>query len=471
MVAATLVVLAVLTARSRFSDPDLWWHLKTGEIVWRTHSVPRTDLFSYTTNGHAWIAHEWLSQLTIYGAWRYGGYAGLMLWLCVFGSLLFIAAYTLSSLYSGNLKVALLGALVTWLFATVGLAIRPQMLGYLLLVCELLVVHLGRSRNDRWFLLLPPLFAVWVNCHGSFFLGLIVLAIFLFSSFFEFRAGSLVAYSWKRGQRNMLALAFLLSVAALFFNPAGLKQVIYPLNTMFKQSIALASVDEWRPVVFDNLRAYALLAVAGAPLILALIRRSELRLDEFLFIALGFGLAARHSRMLFVFGILAGPVLSRLLADAWARYDPGRDRRMPNAVIIALALGIAVAGFPNAKQLDLQVAKDNPAKAVEFIHRAGLSGRMLNDYVYGGYLIWALPDHKVFIDGRADVYEWTGVLGDFAAWATLQADPTALLNKYRVDFCLISRDTPMARVLPYLPGWKMVYSDELSVVFARSGSG
>src|SRR5580700_8521210 len=88
MVAATLVVLAVLTVRSRFNEPDLWWHLKTGEIIWNTHSIPRTDLFSFTTNNHAWIAHEWLSQVTIYGAWRFGGYTGLMLWLCVFSSLL-----------------------------------------------------------------------------------------------------------------------------------------------------------------------------------------------------------------------------------------------------------------------------------------------------------------------------------------------------------------------------------------------
>src|SRR5229473_381856 len=92
MVAATLVVVTVLTVGSRFNDPDLWWHLKTGEIIWNTHSIPRTDLFSFTTNNHAWTAHEWLSQVTIYGAWRLGGNAGLMLWLCVSSSLLFIAA-------------------------------------------------------------------------------------------------------------------------------------------------------------------------------------------------------------------------------------------------------------------------------------------------------------------------------------------------------------------------------------------
>jgi hypothetical protein len=470
MIAATLVVLTVLTAGSRFNDPDLWWHLKTGEIIWNTHSIPRTDLFSFTTNNHAWTDHEWLSQVTIYAAWRFGGNSGLMLWLCVFGSLLFIASYALCALYSGNAKVALVGALVTWFFATVGLGIRPHMLGYLLLTCELLIVHLARSRNARWFLLLPPLFAVWVNCHGSFFLGLIVLAIFLFTSFFKFRAGSLVASCWDKKQRRMLAPAFALSVAALFLNPVGLDQLMYPLNVMFHQSTGLANVDEWLPITFDNARAFGLLAIAGFLFAATLVRPVELRLDELLLFALGFGMALGHVRMLFVFGVLAAPVLSRLLSNAWDGYDPARDRRAPNAILILIALSIAVLAFPNSKQLDLQVRKDNPVKAVEFIRHSGLSGRMLNDYVYGGYLIWALPEHKVFMDGRGDVYDWTGVLSEFGDWAMLRTDPRILLDKYRVDFCLLSRNAPMSHVLPYLPGWKMVYSDELSMIFAKSGS-
>src|SRR5438270_6893135 len=171
LLATLLIVLTVFTARSRFNDPDMWWHLKTGEIIWNTHSIPTVDVFSYTTHNHPYTPHEWLSQVTIYGAYKLAGYSGLMCWLCILGSLLLIGSYALCSLYSGNAKVAFLGALATWLFATVGLSIRPQMIGYLLLVCELLIIHLGRTRNARWFLALPPLFALWVNCHASFFLG------------------------------------------------------------------------------------------------------------------------------------------------------------------------------------------------------------------------------------------------------------------------------------------------------------
>ena len=93
---------------------------------------------------------------------------------------------------------------------------------------------------------------------------------------------------------------------------------------------------------------------------------------------------------------------------------------------------------------------------------------MLNDYVYGGYLIWAAPEYPVFVDGRSDVYEWSGVLSQFGNWATLQSDPNALLQKYRVNFCLLTSHSPMAHVLPLMPGWKLVYSDSNSVIFSRT---
>jgi hypothetical protein len=204
--------------------------------------------------------------------------------------------------------------------------------------------------------------------------------------------------------------------------------------------------------------------------LLVLGKRMELHLDEMMLVALGSAMAVRHVRMLFVFGILVAPVVSRQLAKWWDSYDFARDRRSPNVAMIALSLVIVWFAFPSSRQLQAQVRSGNPIGAVEFIQREGLSGRMLNDYNYGGYLIWALPQKKVFVDGRADVYEWTGVLQDFADWATLQVDPNVLLEKYGIDFCLLTRHSPMSKVLPYLPGWKKAYSDDDSVVFVRRGS-
>src|SRR5215470_8717684 len=151
MLSMALAVLTVLTVRGRFDDPDMWWHLKVGEIIWTTHAIPHADEYSFTAANHAWVAHEWLSEVIIYAAYRAGGLTGLMVWLCVMPTLIFVVVYGLGSLYSGNAKISLVGGMTAWFFATIGLAIRPHILGYLFLALELLVVHLGRTRTRRWF--------------------------------------------------------------------------------------------------------------------------------------------------------------------------------------------------------------------------------------------------------------------------------------------------------------------------------
>jgi hypothetical protein len=467
MVSSLLMVLAFLTVRGRFNDPDMWWHMRTGQVIWTTHTIPRVDLFSWTAHHHAWVPHEWLSQTIIYGAYRFGGYSGLMLFLCGFTAAVLIAGYLLCSIYAGNAKVALLGALTIWFFSTSGTAIRPQMIGYLLLIVELLLFHLGSTRSPRWFFCLPPLFAVWVNSHGSFLLGLVLATLLLGCSFLHLRIGLLSTLAWSRNAQRSCGLALALSAAALFLNPVGLKQILYPLETMLRLPMNLSQVQEWQPLAFNTPRGVGLFLILVCIVLLVICRRAELFLHELLLLAAGSWLALSHQRMTFVFGILAAPVLSRLCASAWDEYDADRDHPIANAVLVAASVFLAVAIFPSQAALAKQVEEHNPAKAVAFINTHPFPGHMLNDWVYGGYLIWAAPQHPVFIDGRGDVFEETGVLQDFGQWAMLQTDPRLLLEKYQIDYCLLARDAPMSHVLPLLPGWKVAYSDDTAVVFVR----
>jgi hypothetical protein len=471
MLAGLLLVLAVLTVRSRFDDPDMWWHLKTGEIIWTTHTIPTTDLFSYTTNHHAYVPHEWLAQLLIYGAYRLGGYPGLMLWLCFFTAALLLTGYYLCTLYSRNAKTGFLGALTIWLFATIGLSVRPQMVGYLLLVVELLLLHLGRTHSPRWFFALPPLFAIWVNCHGSFFLGIIVVGVSFFSSLFNFQKGALVALQWQPHSRRMLLVALILSIAALFLNPIGVRQTVYPLATMFYQPINLSQVEEWKPLQFGDARSVALLGVLAGILFLGIRRRTKLLWHEVLLLAFASWAAASHRRLLFAFGILAAPVLSRAVSTSWQGYIAQWDRPALNAVFLVASLLSVFWAFPDRHTLARQVEQKSPTKAVKFMKTHHLSGRMLNEYSYGGYLIWEAPENPVFVDGRADIFEATGVLAEFGNWATLQSDPHTLLDRYSIDFCVLARQAPMVRVLPLLRSWTAVYADENAVIFVRAGGG
>jgi hypothetical protein len=465
--ASVLALLAVLTVRGRFDDPDLWWHLKMGQIIWTTHQIPLHDLFSYTTNHQALIPQEWLSEVAIYCAYLAGGYEGLMLWLCAGSALLLIAAYFFCSIYSGNAKVAFVGAMIVWFFGTIGFAIRPQLISYFLLISELLLIHAGRTRNPRWFLWLPAMFLLWINCHASFILGIAVAGVYLFTSFFEFQIGPLRASRWESQPRRMLALSFALSVAALFANPGGIKQIYYPFDTMMNMPTLMANVEEWSPLKLTEARGIGLIAVLLCCLLLLVMRKAELHFDELILLAVGTWMAADHIRMLIVFGLLAGPILSRQLANVWEGYDSARDRILPNAVMIGLASVAIVFAFPNQQNLEQQVEATSPVKALAFLRANHVAGPMLNDYLFGGYLIWAAPEYPVMMDGRTDVYEWSGFLDEYGKWAMDESDPNGLLDKYKVNFCVLSLGSKMIGVLPNLPGWKQVYADDHSMIFVR----
>jgi len=464
-IAFLLAVVCVCTVRERFDDPDLWLHLKTGQIVWSTHHVPQTDTFSYTTHQQPTIPHEWLAQALIFAAYRFGGYPGLMLWLCLTSSAIVIATYTFCAVYSGNAKIALVGALLVWFFATIGFSIRPQMIGYLLLITELAALHLGQTRDRRWFLVLPPLFAVWVNVHGSFSLGLVLACIALLGAFFDFEKALLVAPRWPRDARRTFALALALSFPALLLNPSGMRLVLYPFHALGSMTAAVSPVSEWQPPSMDDPRSLGMIAVLVCIVLLAAVRRSALYVQEALFLAAGTYLASAHRRMFFVFGVLAAPVLCRLLADTWDNYSPEHDRPAANAVLIVLAVFVCWLAFPSSQNLAAQVAAKSPVDAVNFIERSHLSGPMLNDWGSGGYLVWAAPDHPDFIDGRGDPFDETGVTQEFGDWATLRTDPRTLLDKYGISFCLLARDAPMSFVLPLLPDWKLAYADAGFMVF------
>ena len=465
MLAVGLAVVTVCTVSNRFNDPDLWWHLKAGEIVWDTHSVPSKDLFSYTAYGQPSTEHEWLAQWSIYATYKLGGYTGLMLWLATLASLLFVLVYLLCYRCSGNALAAFMGGLCAWFFGTVGLAIRPLILGHLFLVMELILLELA-IRNRRWLWLLPPLFAVWVNCHGSFFFGLGVLSVYWVCSRIGGQWGLVVAEPWDKPTRKTLTSVVALCALALCCNPVGIHVFLYPLNVLGQQSTSMNAIDEWLPPDLRSSRGLGMIAAVLGILLIPLVRRSELRLREVLTVAMAFGLAVLHFRMLFVFGLAVSPVLCRLLSPLLEERR-GREHPIANALLMSVFLAAMIWVFPGSGRIQKQIQQANPIGAVDYIRRAGLSGPMLNDYRFGAYLIWALPQHKVFIDGRGDVFDPTGILAAYGRWATLEEDPNLLLEKYRIRFCLLSKNAPMARVLPYLPGWRRVYSDDLATVYVR----
>jgi len=465
LLAAGLVAVFILSIGNRFNDPDLWFHLKLGEVIWNTHKIPSTDLFSHTAYGHPWIAHEWLAQVTIYAAYRLAGYAGLMGWFILVGSTLWVLVFALGYRQARNELAAFLVAVLSFYLGTIGLAIRPQLMGYTFLATEFLLLE-AAARNPRYLFAIPPLFAIWVNCHGSYSFGLGVLGVYWICSFVKGKWGFIAAEGGSRDDRRRLSWTLVLSILALFANPVGWRLPIYPIDLMFHQSTGLSAVTEWAAPQLQDGRTLAMLAaIMGIPL-MCLLLRTELKLRELLILGAASFLALQHVRLVFVFGIAVSPILCRIVGSELKR---GSEREHPVAnVLLILALAaVSIRTFPDMANIQGQIAKDNPVKALDFIRQSGIHGPMLNEYIFGGYLIWAMPQEKVFVDGRSDVFDWTGVLAEYGRWATLEEDPQLLLNKYGIRLCILTKNSPVGHVMEYLPGWRKAYGDNVAVVFVR----
>jgi hypothetical protein len=226
-----------------------------------------------------------------------------------------------------------------------------------------------------------------------------------------------------------------------------------------RQPVMVGNVEEWQPPEWSDPRGWGMIA-ATAGILALLWPRRRIRPVDLLLLGAAFVLAARYVRMLFVFGIVAGPLLARAFAPMLGK-DRGRGQPVANGVLLTVFAAVVVWFFPGAAGLREQVRRQMPVDAVEYIRRAGLRGPMFNEHVFGGYLMWAMPEHKTFVDGRGDVFDWTGVLKEYGQ--ALAQDPNIVLNKYRVGFCLVSKRSPRAK----LAGWRQAYADDVALVLVR----
>jgi hypothetical protein len=463
VVCGLLVCLTFCFCCLRFNDPDTWWHLKMGEEILRSHAIPRSDHWSFTVYGKPWMAHEWLAQVSIYLAYAFGGYAGLQLWLCGLASAIVAVMYVLCYRYCGNPAVAAVGGFLTFFFGTIGFAVRPKCIGYLFLGIELLLLERAWSGRPRALWFLPPLFAIWVNCHGSYPLGIGILLAAGLCSYLDARKTGF----HRQPDVRLLALVAAASLGALLLNPVGLRLLEYPFDVFLRQRTSLEFIEEWLPLTVLDVRGIGVLAVLAGMLVAGLTTSAKASRFELLVLLPVTYLAMRHTRMVFAFAMVAPPIVCRMLAGLRPSRDRKPDHLPTNAFLLLLAAVSCYAAFPSLRVMETSVEENNPVKAVQFIRTAGLQGPMMHSSRWGGYLIWALPEHKVFVDGRADIYDWAGVLRRYHLWAAIESDPAELLNDYHINFCLLQTSDPIAYVMPHLLGWKRVYRDDVAVIFVR----
>ena len=167
----------------------------------------------------------------------------------------------------------------------------------------------------------------------------------------------------------------------------------------------------------------------------ALFSRRRWRLDEVLLTAFALWAALSHVRFLFFAGLILVPILAPRL-KLFPPYERELDKPWLNAGIMAAVVGALIFFFPSAAQLQQKVDEEYPTAALEFMQRQHLNGRIFNQYMWGGYMEWNAPELKPFVDGRADIFAYNGVLVDDLKAMAIEK-PFEILDKYRIDYTLL----------------------------------
>lgn len=447
---------------------DTGWHVRVGEEILNTHTWPAAETYSFTANGHPWIAYEWLGEVLLALAARAGDFRGLLVLGAAQASIFVLLLAYLCYLRARNSKSAIASAGLLLPIASAFFVLRPQLLGYIFVVSTLICLEHFRQGQSRALWILPPLFVVWANAHGSFAFGLGLIGLHWASGLVKFEYGGVYAERWTTSQSRQLLAVMLLCVLATLATPYGARLAAYPFEMALLQPLNIANISEWLPLgsVGSGVKIFLAFLLPFMAALIAL--RPRYRLHELAFLLFTIYAACVHVRFLMLFVIAFAPLLGEMLARWIPPYDRAKDRYALNAVLMAVAVVAIFKIVPSSQAIEAQVKKDYPVDAVRYLQQHPVAGPMLNEYGWGGYLIWKNPGHKVFIDGRADVYEYAGVLSDYLDLMRLKPNATFVVEKYGIRSCLIMRDSPLATMLAAIPGWSRVYQDELSAVFVRT---
>ena len=461
-------------ASKHLTDPDFWFHLKTGEYILTTGMIPRTEAFSFTHYGAPWIAHGWLSGVTFYAIYSKLGLNALKF---IFAILIALAFWIVYKRCNSHPFVSSLATLLGVWTLLPNIGVRPRVFTILLSSVSLaLLARYARRGTGKEIWWLVPIMVLWVNLHGGFFIQLLLIGLTITGILIDAWAnGEKIGPLWPR--LRTLSLVLLACAVAVLLNPYGARLYISPIRVLQSPVFMDLVVDfispdfhqpELRPLMMLILLSIG--AVALSP--------KRPRPSEMLFYLATLYSTLNSQRNTAIFTLVAVPILAEYSQNWLNSTSFGKsfaERRSSSTsrasvlltvllllplVVLAVKLRSVVYGAPDQETLKV------PVKAVEYLREHRLTGNTFTfPNVWGAYVLWELPSNPVYIDGR-DVYSEEFVR-HFADMTRGLADWREPFDRYGVQIAIIRTRSVMARQLQESPAWEHVYSDDMSVVFKR----
>jgi hypothetical protein len=458
-------------------------HIRTGEYILEHASVPRVDPFSFTKNGQAWFAWEWLADLLFA---RIIGISGMQGLVVICASLIAATAFCVirHSLWMGADALTILVLFQFWVGASsIHFLARPHLFTLLFLALSLWLIDRDRRRNTPFLWLLVPLTVLWVNLHGGFVGLLVSLLVIALGSSIEALLLS-AEQAWQNARRYLLVAVSCLAASAV--NPYGFAEHRHLMQYLSADWIRNL-VEEFQSPRFqaNGMLYFEMLLVAGILVSARLAARKEIA-SSLLLLAWAHAslISVRHSP---VFAIVCLPLVGReltILRDRWIEsgkwtamgkvlrslgsdHTPGLTRLS----IWALVAVLAMLAYPlDTNRFSFPEAKF-PRSFIE--RNAGLisQSRVFTLDGWADYLTYRFyPHQRIFIDGRSDFFgrdlseEYLQVLNGKPGWADV-------LRRYNVDLVLVPAQSAAASLLRLSEDWKLVEEADSAALFREIRKG
>jgi hypothetical protein len=453
-------------------DPDIWWHIRTGDWILRHHSVPRYAILSQHLE-RPWIAYSWLFDVIVSGVEHSFGLVGIpdfLICLQVLLSLTFLLA--IRHFARGFWWSWLIGVLAIYSFYVNPL--RSLQFSMLFFIVELwLIFEAERKGDDRLLFWTAPLFCLWANFHIQFTYGLFILGLYIGTRILSaLERNEHPGDSRRTSLRRLLAI-FVAAIAGSCLGPNW----VYPYKVVLYyvlHSGQFQIVQEMLAMNFRRPEHYAeLLLLIAACYVLGRSRRRDLFRPALLLVTAV--ISFRSLRDAWFVSIAAGFVLAEAAGQAYSQAtEPDSEGRTRRSLQYAMAVAVAIFvsfGLANHQGADMQglmavIDRVYPIRATEFVRDSHLTGPMYNSFNWGGFLIFNLGEQPVSIDSRGNAYSDDLIARSVSTINAVgwQEDP----DLSRANFALLERSAPLAAALDGDPRFRLAYQDHLAVVYVRA---
>lgn len=510
-----IAMLAVLVctplAVRLLGDAGIGWHIRTGQLILATHTIPRVDVFSATMRAKTWFAWEWFYDLVVGWLERGAGLNGVVWFTAAVIATVFAWTFRLLMRLAEDVLVALPLVLLAASASMIHFFARPHVVSWLFVLLWFWVLDSFECHGGQLVWVLPPLMAVWVNVHGGFLIGFVLVAIYWISAAWQwFTLGENRLDNFltrlRAGQRAVtLGSIGLLSLAATLVNPYGWRLHVHVYQYLSNRFL-MDHIDEFQSPNFHGVAERCFAGLLLVTLVALALRVRRLRLSEVLvgLFAVFSGLyAARNipvSSLLLV--MVVGPMLSSAFRVRWTdrrdhalranapvriNFEAERTTAIPFlkrmsgvesslyghlwAIAALVVTGWAAAhGGHLGSRLILNAHFDSrrfPLTAVDYFERSRCSTVVLSPDYWGGYLIYRLyPAAMVAVDDRHDLYG-EQFLKSYLKLVRVEPEWEEILRKYDIRCVLAPRGSALHNILGLQQNWSETYRDEVAVILVR----